>query len=546
MAQVEGTAAKSPELSVGSVRRLAAAALRPEEAAGGPIRVQVLCRKPAREGSKDRRTALRISDSCHHILALLAEDIKDPQEGSVIELLEWSCGMHEGLQAVFVEDWDQTSTECLGILGQPVGVPLEAPQTSAPQTSAFEAPIAPAAKRQPLCEKPRPVASPMRSQGQASFHRDTQSLASPHAVAAMMPASASLPVVPIAQLSSFMQRCRVMVRVMSKSEMKTFSNARGPGKLFSVDLMDAAGECVRAACFNSAADKYFGMLQIKKTYDINGASVKPGNPRWCRYPFELTIEDRGTSVVALPEDGSIPPMPYKFVPLASLGTSPAGSSCDVMGVVHSVEEPVSIATRNQGPRQRRQFLIVDNSKASVSVSLWGEKADIQFGVGSVIFIRNAKVSDFSGRSLDLNAGSFLEANPDDKRAFQLKAAWAWELFCVFEGAACHCMILVFVGSCSQLQAWVPRRRQERASAIHADDRPVLGQRPQEKPCGDAAGRRTATPAERRKREGPHGPLPPSLARDGYSGSKRTCSFLLGLHAGSDGNGLEASNMQQEG
>jgi len=416
MAQVEGTAAKIPELSVGSVRRLAAAALRPEEAAGGPIRVQVLCRKPAREGSKDRRTALRISDSCHHILALLAEDIKDPQEGSVIELLEWSCGMHQGLQAVFVEDWDQTSTECLGILGQPVGVPLEAPQTSA-----FEAPIAPAAKRQPLCEKPRPVASPMRSQGQASFHRDTQSLASPHAVAAMMPASASLPVVPIAQLSSFMQRCRVMVRVLSKSEMKTFSNARGPGKLFSVDLMDAAGECVRAACFNSAADKYFGMLQIKKTYDINGASVKPGNPRWCRYPFELTIEDRGTSVVALPEDGSIPPMPYKFVPLASLGTSPAGSSCDVMGVAHSVEEPVSIATRNQGPRQRRQFLIVDNSQASVSVSLWGEKADIQFGVGSVIFIRNAKVSDFSGRSLDLNAGSFLEANPDDKRAFQLKA-----------------------------------------------------------------------------------------------------------------------------
>ena len=440
-----GTAANAPKLSAGSVQQLAAGTFQPEAGCASGPSVQVIGRKPAREGNKDRRTCLRISDGCHYLLAVLAEDIKDPQQGSVIQLLDWSCGKFEGLQAVFVEDWDQASPECFGILGEPVGVPTateasEASEASA-VTSAPSAPSAPSAqlaaphaaqathavaqvKCQKLLEHERPVASPLRniqmSQPMCS-QRDTPSLASPSAMAAMMPASASLPVVPIAQLSSFMQRCRVMVRVLSKTDMKTFNNARGPGKLFSMDLMDAEGACVRAACFNGAADKYFGLMQIKKTYEINGASVKPGNPRFCKYPFELTLEERSTSVVALPEDGSIPPMPYKFVPLAHLATSPAGSSCDVMGVVHSVEEPVSLATRNQGPRLRRQFVILDSSQASVSVTLWGQQADLHFEVGSVIFIRNAKVSDFSGRSLDLNAGSFWEANPDDQRAFQLKA-----------------------------------------------------------------------------------------------------------------------------
>ena len=386
----------------------------------GPT-VQVICRKPAREGCQDRRTSLRISDGCHYILALLAEDIKDPQEGSVIQLLDWSCGIHEGLQAIFVEDWDQSLPDSFGILGAPVGIPTVlpgAPKASAPLL------VSQAAKMIPCPVQERPIASPMRGRSQvplpACSQPDSASLASPLAMSAMMPASAALPVVPIGQLSSFMQRCRVIVRVLCKSEIRPFNNARGPGKLFSMDLMDAEGSFVRAACFNAAADKYFSLIQIKKTYEISGAAVKPGNPRFCKYPFELTIEG-STSVVALPEDGSIPPMPYKFVPLAQLATAPVGSTCDVMGVVHSVDPPISVATRNQGPRVRRRFVIIDSSQAAVGAHIWGEKTDIQFGVGSVVFIRNAKISDFSGRSLDLNAGSFLDANPDDQRAFKLEA-----------------------------------------------------------------------------------------------------------------------------
>lgn len=53
------------------------------------------------------------------------------------------------------------------------------------------------------------------------------------------------------------------MRVSNKSDIRTWSNSRGEGKLFSVDLMDDSGE-IRATGFNAECDKFYHLLETNK------------------------------------------------------------------------------------------------------------------------------------------------------------------------------------------------------------------------------------------------------------------------------------------
>lgn len=66
---------------------------------------------------------------------------------------------------------------------------------------------------------------------------------------------------PIVSLTPYQNKWVIKARVTSKSNIRTWTNQRGDGKLFSMDLMDESGE-IRATCFNDACDKYHEMIQV--------------------------------------------------------------------------------------------------------------------------------------------------------------------------------------------------------------------------------------------------------------------------------------------
>lgn len=66
----------------------------------------------------------------------------------------------------------------------------------------------------------------------------------------------------ISNLTPYQNKWVIKARVTSKSNIRTWNNQRGEGKLFSMDLMDESGE-IRATCFNDACDKYFEMIQVR-------------------------------------------------------------------------------------------------------------------------------------------------------------------------------------------------------------------------------------------------------------------------------------------
>lgn len=66
---------------------------------------------------------------------------------------------------------------------------------------------------------------------------------------------------PIASLTPYQNRWVIKARVMTKSSIRTWNNAKGEGKLFSMDLMDESGE-IRCTAFKEMCDKYYDMIQV--------------------------------------------------------------------------------------------------------------------------------------------------------------------------------------------------------------------------------------------------------------------------------------------
>lgn len=62
--------------------------------------------------------------------------------------------------------------------------------------------------------------------------------------------------------SFFILRWVIKVRVTNKSAVRSWSNSRGEGKLFSMDLMDESGE-IRATVFRDLVDKYYDMIEVR-------------------------------------------------------------------------------------------------------------------------------------------------------------------------------------------------------------------------------------------------------------------------------------------
>lgn len=122
---------------------------------------------------------------------------------------------------------------------------------------------------------------------------------------------------PIEGLSPYQNNWTIRAKVKHKSDIRTYSNQKGEGKLFNITLLDDTGE-IKGTGFNQAVDELYHKLEEGQTYYISKARVNLAKKKFntVNNDYELGLER--STVVEVCHDGDVIQEKYEFVPLDRL------------------------------------------------------------------------------------------------------------------------------------------------------------------------------------------------------------------------------------
>ncbi|XP_071850158.1 replication protein A 70 kDa DNA-binding subunit-like [Apostichopus japonicus] len=228
---------------------------------------------------------------------------------------------------------------------------------------------------------------------------------------------------PISSLTPYQNRWTIKVRVTNKSDIRTWSNSRGEGKLFSMDLVDQSGE-IRATAFKDQVDKFYDVVEKGKVYFLSKGTLKPANKQYTsiQNDYELTFNSETTMMPCEEEDSTIPNVQFDFRSITQLQDTNPDTMVDVIGVAKMAGEVQKVTIKSSSREvSKRDVSLVDDSGKVVNMTLWGKEAEgFDASVHPVVAVKGARLSSFGGRSLSVLQSSIFQINPDIPRAHALK------------------------------------------------------------------------------------------------------------------------------
>ncbi|XP_030010009.1 replication protein A 70 kDa DNA-binding subunit-like isoform X2 [Sphaeramia orbicularis] len=390
--------------------------------------LQLLNIRQMNTGSGPPRFRLMMSDGLHSMTSMiLATQLNNLTDDNLLTpncvcMLKktTSNNLADGRRVVIVIDMDiiKSAEEIGGRIGNPTPINADS------KTSSSQDPVSSTAVSS---SSPPPAAVPGPSHNKSSTLTPPKGCGRGFTGKSPMKASNTSPVsttkvIPVASLNPYQSKWTVRARVTNKSSIRTWSNSRGEGKLFSFEIVDESGE-IKITAFNKEVDKFFSLVEQGKVYYISKASLKVANKQYTtlKNDYEMTLNAQ-SSVVPCDDSQGVPEMLCDFVPIAELENRDKDAIIDVIGVCKSAEDVSRITTKTSREVSKRALNLIDTTGKVVTVTLWGEEAEKFDGSGQpVVAIKGARLSDFGGRSLSALFSSTIMVNPDIPEAFQLRA-----------------------------------------------------------------------------------------------------------------------------
>lgn len=214
----------------------------------------------------------------------------------------------------------------------------------------------------------------------------------------------------LSTLSTFTKDMQVLVRCTKKSEKKSFKSPK-EGSVFNFVIMDTEGSEMQVSCFNKVANKLYPVIQEGGLYEIIGGYIKINDKKYnqTKSDYQISLNDESL-VYPIIDDNSVAVECIKLTKLSELEHMKVHSSLDILVEVVSCNEQASIKSKF-GELKIRRLVVVDDSEFKVDLTLWKGMSDTEAKPGDILYIRNAKIGEYSGKNISASEDSHITVNP---------------------------------------------------------------------------------------------------------------------------------------
>jgi len=232
---------------------------------------------------------------------------------------------------------------------------------------------------------------------------------------------------PICELSTYQRKWMIKARVTNKAPLREFKS--GQGKVFHVELLDAAGGEIRASFFNQAAEKFYNTLEKGKCFTFTRGNIRVANKQYnpTNHRYELSF-DKDALVEAATDDSSIEEVKFSFVTLRALQARAVPCTADLCGIVTSFRPTMPLTSKDGQELVKREITIADDTATSMTVTLWGDRAkqeDKVFEGNPVVTLKAVLVKEWNNsRSGSLLQGGLLAFNQSSAEAKRVQQWWS--------------------------------------------------------------------------------------------------------------------------
>ncbi|CAI2360742.1 unnamed protein product [Moneuplotes crassus] len=215
---------------------------------------------------------------------------------------------------------------------------------------------------------------------------------------------------------------KIKVRITKRNQVINFNSCKGAGSILNIELIDSYGNQILGVFFNKALNKFDGLLKEKRVYIMSGGKIQLSHKsthstidnKYCiNFPPEASIKE-------IIDDNSIPMLNYNFTSFNKIHLTRDGSFIDIIGVVHSMNTPMTFHKNDGRSQTKRQITVVDESGILMQVCFWGDFKffeSLEDNLHQVIVVKQAKVKTYGGsKSLNCFENVEVQLEPEIQRA----------------------------------------------------------------------------------------------------------------------------------
>lgn len=199
--------------------------------------------------------------------------------------------------------------------------------------------------------------------------------------------------------------------------------------MFDATLLDESACEIRANFFGQAAENYVNKLAEGKVYTFSRGQVRVANRQFnrCSHRYELVF-DKDALIEEVADDAKIKAVSFEITSLSSVQARALPCTVTVCGIVSSFRPAISFTSQQGKELVKRDLTLVDDSLASISVTIWGERAkqdDAKFENNPVMCLKGVAVKEWQGaRSGSLLESGVLQFGTDIPEAKRVLEWWA--------------------------------------------------------------------------------------------------------------------------